>query len=109
MNHSTIKTLAAAVFGLFLGACGSSSSSGDDPKALCMTGCNKAKACFSADIAAQIDCNAQCANPDNSASKCSNAAEILAAGKVCLAKDKCEEYLPCANALPKCKPVGDGG
>jgi hypothetical protein len=108
MNHSTTGILAAAVFGLVLGACGSSSS-GDDPKALCMSGCTKAKACLPPDIAAAFDCVTTCANPDTSPSKCSNASEIIAAGKACLAKDKCDEYLSCAAALPKCKSAGDGG
>jgi hypothetical protein len=103
------------VSGSLLLACGGSrSSTTDDAVALCKQGCAKSSALCFADAGAtgtagEAVCESSCAtDAPGRASMCSNAAAIIAAAKICLARTTCADLQTCSLSLPACVGVAGG-
>ncbi|MBC8132301.1 MAG: hypothetical protein H7X95_04915 [Deltaproteobacteria bacterium] len=101
---------------LFVGCGSSSSSSSTDRLALCKESCAKtASLCFAdagaTGAAIKAGCESSCTTATGTGSNttCSNANEVVAAVKVCLTKNTCEEYTSCFETVPECTGGGSGG
>ena len=106
MNVAGRSVVVAFVGALLWVACGSDSSGGDDPVALCKQGCAKVESLCFADSGGTFECN--CTAPDGGGSTtCTNQDAINAAYKACLEKNTCAELLGCK--IPKCEGGGAGG
>jgi hypothetical protein len=100
---------------LLLSCGGSKSSTTDDAVALCKQACAKSSSLCFADAGApgtagEAVCESSCAtDAPGRASMCSNAATIIAAVKVCLAKTTCADLQTCS--VPECvaNTGGTGG
>lgn len=110
----------SAVAGI-VGCGGSSSSSSDDPVALCKQGCDKSiSLCYSDGGApgglSASDLKSACTNACSmgasssaSSKSCSNSSQIISAYKGCLAKTTCSALMSCEQSIPQCTGSTGGG
>jgi hypothetical protein len=96
-------------------SCGGGSKS-EDPVALCKQGCSKGITLCLADAGAAGEtalafCQTACTSgaTGNDGKPCTNTSAIIAAGKMCLSKTTCEDYMACAATIPACMGGGTTG